>query len=62
MQYKNRIIDLVRHHLLLTHKSTDVDKMLGGWNYQSKKDDRNEVIEKSLLEIKEILTASKLDK
>lgn len=56
MRYKDRIVEIARHYLLMKFKTSMVDKILGGWNYAERKDSRNESIESAIVDVKEILT------
>lgn len=51
MQYKNRLLELVRQQLLKKHSPSEVDKMIGQWNNSSYKNERNRIIEEALKDI-----------
>lgn len=55
MQYKNRLLELVRLQLSAKHSQSEIDKMIGNWNDSSYKDKRNAIIEDSLKNIRQCI-------
>lgn len=56
MQYKNRLLELVRLQLSANYSQSEIDKMIGNWNDSSYKGKRNAIIEKALYDIAVIIT------